>query len=113
MNKKHLRLIIVFLLVIVLGFSIYSFARYVIEEYHGYYLSSKGFYFSSNRLTEDDALYQVNNWSGVGSFDISFDLLSMKNNLVYTDYDIPYTVSYQHLMVVELYILIVLIIHLQ
>ena len=95
MNKKHLRLIIIILLVIVLGFGAYSFARYAVKEYHDYYLSSKNFYFSSNRLTEDNALYQVNNWSGVGSFDISFDLLSIKNNLVYTDYDIPYTVSFE------------------
>ena len=95
MSKNRIKFIVIMILAVASGFGVYSFARYVVEEYHDYYLNSKNFYFSSNRLTEDNALYQVNNWSGIGSFDISFDLLSMKNSLVYTDYDIPYTVSYE------------------
>lgn len=68
-------------------------AKYVIEEFHGYYLNAKHFYFTSNRLKRNDATYQVNNWSGVGAFDISFNLLSVKNDLIYSNYDIPYTVT--------------------
>ena len=87
---------ILLLLVIIGAVSVGSVtvAKYVIEEFHGYYLNSKHFYFTSNRLKKNNPVYLVNNWSGVGSFDISFDLIAMKNSLVYTDFDIPYTVSY-------------------
>ncbi len=95
MKKKNIRIAIIIILVIVLGFGVYTFARYAVQEYHDYYLNSKNFYFSSNRLTDKEPLYQINNWSGVGAFDISFDLLSMKNNLTFTDYDIPYVVWFE------------------
>jgi hypothetical protein len=78
---------------VLLSYGISTFAKYITEELHGYYLNAKHFYFTSNRLTRNTATYQVNNWSGVGSFNISFDLLSEKNSYVYSEFDIPYTVS--------------------
>lgn len=89
-----LKIIVLVVLIILISYGGATLAKYVIEEFHGYYLNSKHFYFTSNRLKENNPLYQVNNWSGVGSFNISFDLLSEKNSLVYADYDIPYTVSF-------------------
>lgn len=71
----------------------YTFSKYIIEEFHSYFLSAKNFYFSSNRLKKNNEVYIVNNWSGVGAFDISFTLSSEKNSLVYSNYDIPYTVT--------------------
>ena len=90
--KKKLKYILV--LTLALGFSlgVRTFAKYVVEEFHSYYLNAKHFYFTSNRLKKNNPTYLINNWSGVGSFQISFDLLSEKNRYVYTDYDIPYTV---------------------
>lgn len=93
-KKFHLKHILLFILVIIASFGVGTLAKYVLEEFHSYYINSKYFYFTSNRLKENNPLYQVNNWSGVGSFTISFDLLSEKNSLVYNDYDVPYTVSY-------------------
>lgn len=83
------------IIVLALIFSIGSFtlAKYVIEEFHSYYLNAKNFYFTSNRLKRNSPVYLINNWSGVGAFDISFDLTSVKNSYVYTDYDIPFTVT--------------------
>lgn len=91
-KKFHLKQIIIFMLILICSYGVMSFSKYIIEEYHGYFLNSKDFYFTSNRLKEDNPLYQVNNWSGVGSFDISFDLLLEKNSYIYSDYDIPYRV---------------------
>ena len=88
---RHAALFLIFILFA--GFGIFTFAKFVSVKYHNYFLDSKHFYFTSNRLTDNNALYRVNNWSGVGSFTISFDLLSLKNSYVYTDYDIPYTTS--------------------
>jgi hypothetical protein len=81
-------------LVLISSIIVATLAKYVIEEYHDYFLNAKHFYFTSNRLKKDNPTYLINNWSGVGSFDISFDLLAQKNELVYSEYDIPYTVSF-------------------
>lgn len=70
-------------------------AKFVTDTFHSYYLSSKNFYFTSNRLKKNAPTYLVNNWSGVGSFNINVGLSSMKNSLVYSNYDIPYTVTYR------------------
>lgn len=78
---------------VLLSYGLSTFAKYITEELHGYYLNAKHFYFTSNRLTRNTATYQVNNWSGVGSFSITFNLLSEKNSYVYSEFDIPYTVS--------------------
>lgn len=97
MKKKKLSykmLIILVLILVALTFGSTTLAKFVKEEFHSYYLNSKHFYFTSNRLKKSGARYLVNNWSGVGSFNISFDLLSVKNSLVHTEYDIPYTVTY-------------------
>ena len=90
-NFRHTALFIIFILFA--GFGIFTFAKFISVKFHNYFLDSKHFYFTSNRLTDGNALYRVNNWSGVGSFTISFDLLSEKNSYIYTDYDIPYSAS--------------------
>lgn len=79
-------------LLAIVSLGTYTLAKYVTLEFHSYYLQAKNFYFTSNRLKKTTATYMVNNWSGVGSFDISFDLSSEKNSYVYSDYDIPYTI---------------------
>ena len=86
-------LIIYGIILVIVSFGVTTLAKYIIEEFHGYYLNAKHFYFTSNRLKKDNPVYLVNNWSGVGAFNISFDLLSQKNEYVYSEYDIPYTVS--------------------
>ncbi len=97
MKKKkkisYKKLLLLVPLLVVMSIGTFTLAKYVIEEFHSYYLNAKNFYFTSNRLKKQIATYMVNNWSGVGSFDISFDLSSEKNNYIYADYDIPYTVS--------------------
>lgn len=91
-KKKYIIFIILAILITIIGV---TFAKYVTEDYHGYYTNAKDFSFSSSILKEDRyTTYEMNNWSGVGEFDLTFDLSSKKNNLYYANYDIPYTVSY-------------------
>ena len=92
--KKSLKYILVLILALGLSLGVRTFAKYIVEEFHSYYLNAKHFYFTSNRLKKNNPTYLINNWSGVGSFQISFDILSEKNRYVYTDYDIPYTVRF-------------------
>ena len=99
MNKKKVlslrKIILIVIFCLFLSVGSFTLAKYIIQEFHSYYLNAKHFYFTSNRLKKNNPTYLVNNWSGVGSFNISFDLLSEKNSLVYTDYDIPYQVTFE------------------
>lgn len=90
--RKYLILLIILVLPLFL-YGTYTFAKYVTEKFFSYYTNSKHFYFTSNILKEDNPLYQINNWVGIGQFTINFDLLSSKNEYVYTDYDITYEAS--------------------
>mgnify|MGYP004596243059 FL=1 len=97
MNLKkipHLKQIIIIIFLLILTPLVLTFAKFIKETFYNFYLGSKEFYFTSNRLKEKGATYQVNNWSGIGSFDITFDLLSSLNNKLYTSYDIDYKVEY-------------------
>ena len=96
MKKSKVRIlfvvfIIVGLLIIILGS---TYGRYIYLELKDYYLSTKNFYFNSDKLTIDRAIYQVENWSGVDSYNISINLNSYKNNLEVCDSDITYQISY-------------------
>lgn len=93
-NKKLKKIIILVLAILFLVYVGPILAKFVTDTFHSYYLSSKNFYFTSNRLKKNPPTYLVNNWSGVGSFTIDVGLSSMKNSLVYSNYDIPYTVRY-------------------
>ena len=72
MKKSKVRIlfvvfIIVGLLIIILGS---TYGRYIYLELKEYYLSTKNFYFNSDKLTVGRAIYEVENWSGVDSYNI-------------------------------------------
>ena len=91
-QKKYIIMLLILIIPLLTYFS-YTFAKYITEKFYSYYTNSKHFYFTSNILKEDNPLYQINNWVGIGQFTINFDLLSSKNEYVYTDYDIAYEAS--------------------
>lgn len=90
----HLKQILILVSLLALTPVILTFARFIKDTFYNFYLGSKEFYFTSNRLKEKEATYQVNNWSGVGAFEITFDLLSSLNNKLYTNYDIDYKIEF-------------------
>jgi hypothetical protein len=83
-----LGIILVFLLTTI------TFGRYIYNEIRDFYLSSKNFYFNSDKLTTNRAIYQVENWSAVDPYTITINLNNSKNNLVHTSSDINYEISY-------------------
>lgn len=91
---KKRRIIIISLLFLVLLIIIPTFGRYVGKEIRNHYLASKDFYFNADKLTENGVVYQVENWSGLESYDVTFNLDSYKNNNVYAKSDISYTIKY-------------------
>lgn len=71
-----------------------TYGRYIYNEVRDFYLSSKNFYFNSDKLTTNKAVYQVDNWSAVDPYTITINLNNKKNNLVHTSSDINYEISY-------------------
>lgn len=90
----HIKQVIIIILTIALLPGFITLAKFVSVKVKTFYLNSKNFYFSSNRLAQTTAHYEVNNWSGFGSFDIAFNLRSKNNELESANYDIPYEISY-------------------
>lgn len=90
-KKTTYILVAIALFLVILGS---TYGRYIYMELKEYYLSTKNFYFSSDKLTLNRAIYQVENWSGVDSYNISINLNSYKNNLEVCDSDITYELTY-------------------
>ena len=96
MKKKYkiiyiMLLILIFLLMCLI---ITTFGRYITNSVNNFFVRSKEFYFNSDKLKEDTAVYQVDNWSGIDDYTIVVNMNSRKNNLQAATYDIGYTVSY-------------------
>lgn len=93
----ELRKLIICLILIIAVITIISiFGRYITSAIHDFYLRSKEFYFYSDKLKEEGAEYQVENWSGVDEYTVTINMNSLENNLKGTSYDIDYTVSYTY-----------------
>lgn len=72
--------------------------RYIYNTAIEAYFSSKKFYFSSDILTTtNDDIYTFDNWGGVDTYEIRFDLYSYSNRLSKLDYDLNYTVTCESL----------------
>lgn len=90
-NKKKLILLFAFIL---LFFFISTYGRYIYNGIKDYYLSTKKFYFNSDKLSTNTNIYQLDNWSGVEPVSITFNIDSRKNNLVATTSDVYYDISF-------------------
>ncbi len=71
-----------------------SFARYVYNGLKNYYYESKSFYFNCDKLSLDTAIFQLDNWDGVNTFPVTFNMDSIKNNLIASDIDIEYDIVF-------------------
>lgn len=91
-NKRILLFIILILFVLIAS----VFGKYITSSIHDFFLRSKEFYFYSDKLKEEGATYQVENWSGVDSYEIVVNMNSRSNNLNVTSYDIDYDITYSY-----------------
>ena len=90
---KHRIFLVCLLLILFLIGS--SFGRYVYKGLRNAYLQTKRFYFNSDKLTENGSVYRVENWSGVGSYSITFNMNSYKNSKLVSDDNIDYEVDFE------------------
>lgn len=100
-NKRKVKkinpivLLIIFMIVIFLTPRFVSTAKYVYNAIHEHYLSSKDFYFSSDKLSINHTEYEItNNWSGAEPYVITVNMSSKQNDMSYTESDIDYSITY-------------------
>ena len=92
LNKKKVYVTLgIILLIITIGL---SYGRYAYNGIKDFYLASKNFYFNSDKLKQNRAIYQIDNWSGVDPYLLTINLNNSKNNLVHANTDIDYEISY-------------------
>ena len=72
-----------------------SLGRYVYKGIRDFYLQTKKFYFNSDKMTEQGTTYRIENWSGVGSYSVTFNMNSSANNNLSSDDDISYDIEYE------------------
>ena len=88
-------LLIIFVIVIFLTPKFVSTAKYVYNAIHEHYLSSKDFYFKSDKLSINHTEYEItNNWSGAEPYVITVNMSSKQNDMSYTESDIDYNITY-------------------
>ena len=96
-KKKKLYKRQYFLLFIIILFSIsfiYTLGRYATDTSNNFFTRTKEFYFNSDKLTEDNASFHIENWSGVDDYVITINMNSYNNNLQAATYDIGYDITY-------------------
>ena len=97
-SKKKLsrfKLIIIITSLVIVGLLLFkpSFAKYIYNGIKNYYYESQGFYFNCDKLSEEGAILQLDNWDGVNRFPIEYHMNSVKNNSVASENDITYTIE--------------------
>ena len=95
-NIGLFKIIIIFVVVIFISLIIFkpSFARYIYNGLKNYYYESQSFFFNCDKLSTEGAVFQLDNWDGVNSFDVTFNMDSFKNNLISSNSDISYDITY-------------------
>ena len=94
-NFNKQRLFLLYVLIFILILSSFTFARYAYQSVKAYFFQMKKFYFNCDKLTEAGSNIEMTNWSGVGQYSITFNMNSYANDLLYSDDNIDYTISYQ------------------
>ena len=98
-KKALLILILLFIIVqifirIIIPASVTA-SRYVYRAIRNFYFNSKAFYFNSDRLSEDTAVFEADNWSGVDTYSVSINMNSKKNIEEVSKVNINYTIKYE------------------
>src|SRR5574344_2103429 len=96
LNKSQIKIISLCLLIsiMVLLVTQTSLARYIYNAINEYILEAQHFYFNSTILTANGKTYNVSNWDGVNAYSITIDVNSKRNELVATNSDISYDITY-------------------
>ncbi len=73
-----------------------TLSRYVYKSIRNYYLNSKEFYFNSDKLSQNVAHFESDNWSGVEEYRVTVNMNSRKNINEVSKVDINYNIEYEY-----------------
>lgn len=90
-NKKTI--VLIFIVLLSLGV-VTSLGRFIYDEIRNNFIETKKFYFESDKLKEVEALYQIDNYNGVDTYNFPININSFKNNKEKSNTDIEYEVEY-------------------
>lgn len=90
---KYRRIVLIIMLIIALFPVGITFSKYIYDYVKYYIMEANNFYFNSDKLEDKGITYNINNWGGVESFNIQFELNNHKNNLLTSDSDIAYSLN--------------------
>lgn len=90
--KRNRLLLILLFVAIILPVGV-TLSKYIANSKNKYLIETNSFYFNSDKLTEDGVSYEINNWSGVGNFEIQFNVNNRKNNVLSATDDITFDLS--------------------
>ena len=93
-DYKKQQILIILILILCLITIVSTFSRYVLNSINNFFVRTKDFYFFSDKLKEQRAVYQIDNWSGVDPYTITINMNSMENSLKRVDYDVDYQIEY-------------------
>ena len=94
MNKYSKKQFIIVCIFVVFAVSLLQIlGRYVVNNIRNFYTESEEFYFYSDKLTEDNQVYQIDNWSGIENYTISIGMNSIENELLTASYNIDYEIE--------------------
>lgn len=88
--------IIIYMLVKVIVPGSITLSRYVYKSIRNYYLTSKEFYFNSDKLSQNIAHFESDNWSGVEEYRVTVNMNSRKNISEVSKVDINYNIKYEY-----------------
>ena len=89
--KKKILIVLIILLCLPISFTL---GRFVYNKVLDLYFTSKNFFFESDKLTVDGAVYSLDYWNGVDPYNVVINLNSFKNNKLKSNSDIIYEIKY-------------------
>ncbi len=91
------KLIAIGVVIVIISLALFkpSIARYVYNGLKNYYYESQSFFFNCDKLSVEGAVFQLDNWDGVNSFDVTFNMDSFKNNSISSNSNIAYDITYE------------------
>lgn len=89
--KKKILIVLIILLCLPISFTL---GRFVYNKVLDLYFTSKNFFFESDKLTVDGAVYSLDYWNGVDPYNVVINLNSFKNNKLKSNSDITYEINY-------------------
>ena len=89
--KRKILIVLIILLCLPISFTL---GRFVYNKVLDLYFTSKNFFFESDKLTVDGAIYSLDYWNGVDPYNVVINLNSFKNNKLKSTSDITYEINY-------------------